>query len=231
MPANTTLKSAIKDIADAIRVKGVTGTMSLNQMPTKIASIPSGSQTKYGVDIDGMIGDLDNNGVLQLPTSQNTFAFHSSDIVSIDGDKFTNKFRYSYITSLDLPNLTTCGEGSLSYMCHNCPVLAIVNIPKLTGSPALTYSFYNCPNLRTVNLNKLSDAGGLIYTFYGCSSLEVVDFSEAVDVIGISQYTFGNTNETFKVVVPDALYDRWISESGWWRDLSSHVIAKSDYDA
>ena len=39
---NETLIDALKDIADAIRAKGVTGTMSALEMPQKIASIPTG---------------------------------------------------------------------------------------------------------------------------------------------------------------------------------------------
>ena len=42
MPTNTTLRQAVRDIADAIRAKGVSGTMSLSEMPTKVANIPSG---------------------------------------------------------------------------------------------------------------------------------------------------------------------------------------------
>ena len=37
-----TLYNALKDIADAIRAKGVTGTMSAIEMPQKIASIQTG---------------------------------------------------------------------------------------------------------------------------------------------------------------------------------------------
>ena len=55
--SNTILGNAFKAVADAIRARGVTGTMSPLEMPSKVASISTGF--KYGVDIDNMIGDVD----------------------------------------------------------------------------------------------------------------------------------------------------------------------------
>lgn len=133
MPANTTLRGAIKDIADAIRAKGVSGTMSLNQMPAKIASIPTGSQTKYGVDVDGMIGELDNNGVLQPVASGSTFTFQSSDIEHIPDVVLLNKFYQNpRLVSVSLPNLTTCDENALNYAFYGCANLVSVSMPNFT---------------------------------------------------------------------------------------------------
>lgn len=56
----------------------------------------------------------------------------------------------------------------------------------------------------------LSNAGtyALRNTFNGCSALEEVDFSEATSVPALSNVNcFANTNETYRIVVPDALYD------------------------
>lgn len=59
--ADTTLRQAFSNIANAIRAKGVTGTMSPLQMPTKVASI---IPQKYGVSIDNLLGVLNQQGVL-----------------------------------------------------------------------------------------------------------------------------------------------------------------------
>jgi hypothetical protein len=56
--ANTTLTEAFSDIADAIRAKGVSGTMTPLEMPTKIGSIAGGG-SKYGISLDSIIGDVD----------------------------------------------------------------------------------------------------------------------------------------------------------------------------
>lgn len=77
--SNTTLTEAFSNIADAIRAKGVTGTMTPLEMPTKIGSI-SGGGSKYGLTMDNILGDVDQNGQLQQPTGG---AFSSTEIVKI----------------------------------------------------------------------------------------------------------------------------------------------------
>ena len=104
--ADTTLRQAFSNIANAIRAKGVTGTMSPLQMPTKVASI---SSSKYGVSGDSVLGDVDQNGVLQPPSA--SFQFISSDIRSIPSAGLCYKFQKNpALTSVSLPNLTSIGS-------------------------------------------------------------------------------------------------------------------------
>lgn len=103
--ANTTLTQTFSDIADAIRAKGVTGTMTPLEMPTKIGSIAGGG-SKYGLTMDNILGDVNQNGELQFPTGG---TFSSTDIVSIPDYGLQYKFNMSGITSVSLPNLTTVG--------------------------------------------------------------------------------------------------------------------------
>ena len=66
-------------------------------------------------------------------------------------------------------------------------------------------------------------------SFSGCTSLEVVDFSQATAVPTMhNTNTFQNTNNTFKVVVPDSLYSTWIASTNW-SNISSQIIRASDY--
>lgn len=65
--------------------------------------------------------------------------------------------------------------------------------------------------------------------FGGCPSLEVIDFSKAVNVPILSNVNaFDNTNSTFKIVVPDALYDQWIVASNW-SNFASQIVKASEY--
>jgi len=50
--ANTTLTQTFSDIADAIRAKGVTGTMTPLEMPTKIGSIAGGGSEAEWKDVN-----------------------------------------------------------------------------------------------------------------------------------------------------------------------------------
>ena len=69
--AIATKQQQVADAYTAISNKGGTlpATQNLSNMPTAIASIPSGgSSTKYGASIDTFLGNVDANGVLQPPT-------------------------------------------------------------------------------------------------------------------------------------------------------------------
>lgn len=100
-----TLRDTFSDIADAIRAKGVTGTMTPLEMPEKVSEISVGGGSKYGVPIDGLLGDVDQNGQLGFPSE--TFSFTSNDIRTVLQYALYHKFyNNAGITSLSLPNLT-----------------------------------------------------------------------------------------------------------------------------
>lgn len=86
--------------------------------------------------------------------------------------------------------------------------------------------------MKTVYLSKLSNtgAGGLNNAFRGgCTQLELVDFSQATAVPSLpNAAVFQDTNDTFKVVVPDALYDQWIVATNW-STYASHIVKASEY--
>lgn len=187
--SNTTLRQAFKDIADAIRAKGVTGTMSPLQMPSKVASIPSGGSTKYGASIDDFTGDIDEHGVLQ-PVNQ-LFQLESDEILGIADALWMYKFfENQCITEFNLPNLTTIGNSSLNAVCYNCPNLEEVDLSSLTtiGDWGLQQAFSNCPNLVSIDLSSLTTINGSMYalgsTFADCTSLRTVDLSHLTSVSG-----------------------------------------------
>ena len=100
------------------------------------------------------------------------------------------------------------------------------------GDEGMKNTYLSCTQLKTVDFSKLSAVGtdGLDGTFNGCSALEIVLFQNSAEVPAITESTFANTNDTFKVIVPDALYESWIAAKNW-SALSSHVTKVSDYAA
>lgn len=69
--------------------------------------------------------------------------------------------------------------------------------------------------------------------FKGCTSLEYVDFRNATSVpsdpsSNAKQVLFQNTNDTFKVIVPDALYDSWIANY-YWSSMATQIVKASEY--
>ena len=145
-----TLRQTFSNIADAIRAKGISGTMTPLEMPSKIADIPSGGGTKYGLSMDNIFGDVDANGALQAPIAGD---FFSTEIRSVPDYAFNYKFyRSGILRSISLPNLTTAGEYSWQYGCRYASTLESVNFSGLKNlgvRNAFHYAFAGCPKLKT----------------------------------------------------------------------------------
>ena len=91
-------------------------------------------------------------------------------------------------------------------------------------------AFRDCTSLTSVDLSSLSSVGtnGMGYSFYNCTALQEVKFNNATAIPAISSNTFQNTNSTFKIVVPDALYDQWIVATNW-SARASQIVKASEY--
>ena len=79
-------------------------------------------------------------------------------------------------------------------------------------------------------MNASSGSWG-IDMFYGCTSLELVDMTGSTGVPILNNVNnFANTNNTYKIVVPDSLYDEWIAATNW-ASIASHIMKQSDWNA
>lgn len=230
--ADKTLRQAFKDIADAIREKGITGTMTPLEMPEKVSEISGGGGMKYGVPIDGLLGDVDQNGLLGRPTE--TFSFTSNDIRTIGEYALQYKFYGNIgITSLSMPNLTSVDQHGMRNICSGCSNLTSVNLQSLTTiiTFGMSYAFSLCTSLTSVDLSSLSSATGtnaISYAFSGCTALQEVKFNNATAIPAISSNTFQNTNSTFKIIVPDALYEQWRTATNW-SAYANQIVKVSEY--
>ena len=90
--------------------------------------------------------------------------------------------------------------------------------------------FRNCTALKRIKMNASSGKWG-DNMFNGCTSLELVDMTGSTGVPQLSNVNnFDNTNDTYKIVVPDSLYDTWIAETNW-ASIASHIMKQSDWNA
>ena len=109
-----------------------------------------------------------------------------------------------------------------------------VNMGNVTdiGEEGMKGTFSGCTSLKSVDFSKLSAVGtdGLDGTFNGCSALEIVLFQNSAAVPAITETTFASTNDSYVIIVPDALYENWISAENW-TGISSHVTQVSAYAA
>ena len=131
-----------------------------------------------------------------------------SSVISVDNNALENAYNFRPIANVSFPNMTDIGDEGMKN------------------------TYLSCTQLKTVDFSKLSAVGtdGLNGTFKGCTALEIVLFQNSAAIPTISENTFENTNDTFKVIVPDALYEGWIVDESW-ASLSSHITKVSDYAA
>ena len=119
-----------------------------------------------------------------------------------------------------------------TYMFYGCTSLTQApELPTTTlVSNCYTYMFNGCTSLKRIKMNASSGNWGT-YMFNGCTSLELVDMTGSIGVPQLNNVNnFANTNNTYKIVVPDSLYDEWIAATNW-ASIASHIIKQSDWNS
>ena len=169
------LTDKLTAIADAIREKtGSTEAMTLDEMAEGITGLDTsgGSSTKYNATIDNLLGDTDDDGVLQAPSD--SFSLIFTGVKDIGKNALFHAFYgCTSLTSLDLSGLTdVSGSYGMNYAFCGCTSLTSAAFPNLTdvsGSYGMSYAFYSCTGLTSLDLSALetiSDSG-MSYAFYG----------------------------------------------------------------
>ena len=93
-----------------------------------------------------------------------------------------------------------------------------------------SYMFNGCTSLKRIKMNASSGSIGE-NMFNGCTLLELVDMTGSTGVPTLSNVNnFDNTNDTYKIVVPDSLYDTWIVATNW-ASIATHIMKQSDWNA
>lgn len=136
-------------------------------------------------------------------------------------------YSFSYCGSLrrlTLPyTLSTIG----TYICAYAYALATVTLPTDVASLP-TYVFRNAGSMTYVKIPAAFTSIGN-YAFNQCYSLKVVDFRDHTVVSTISNTnSFTNTASNCKFVVPDELYDTWIT-TNVWTNLASKIVKASEF--
>ena len=137
-------------------------------------------------------------------------------------------------------SLTSAPELPATTLANNCYYWMFRGCTSLTQAPVLPattlanncyyYMFRNCTSLKRIKMNASSGNWGSSM-LNGCTSLELVDMTGSVGVPQLSHVNnFDNTNDTYKIVVPDSLYDTWITATNWV-SIASHIMKQSDWNA
>lgn len=137
--------------------------------------------SKYGCTINGIIGDIDGNGVLQLPAEQPDLVFNG--VVDMADYALEYKFAREKIKSVSFPNLTTLSGRNSLYECfYYCDLLTSVSFPNLTtisGNTSMQYCFFHCEALTSASFPSLVNLSGIrcmANCFVGCPNITDIYF-------------------------------------------------------
>lgn len=187
------------NIKDGVTILGVTGTYT------------GGSSSRFGITLDNTIGELDANGVLQMPvnTTGDIVFTGLKDIVS-----FGMPYKFYYNTNLthsvsfpDLVNLT--GVRALWNCFYNTQITS-ASFPKLktiNADNCFQYAFGNT-KLTSISLPKLETITGsqtFAYAFYGITTATSLSLPKLVSITGASaaSYAFGYNPGLTSVTFPE----------------------------
>ena len=124
--------------------------------------------------------------------------------------------RCKSLISIDLPKLQKIN----SYVFQGCNSLSSINIPNVTRLE--TFCFMGCQSLTSLEIPKVNFIGG----FSNCHSLSILDFSEKTDdtipTLNNANFIRNEINPDFRIIIPERLYDNWIS-ANQWNIISSHI--------
>ena len=136
------------------------------------------------------------------------------------------------LTSAPALPVTTLADSCYRNMFSYCE--SLTQAPELPATTlayyCYSYMFRFCTSLKRIKMNaSFGNWGGCM--FDGCTSLELVDMTGSTGVPELDNVdNFDNTNDTYKIVVPDSLYDEWIVATNW-ASIASHIMKQSDWNA
>lgn len=157
-----------------------------------------GSSSKYGLSMDNILGNVDENGVLQAP------AKGSLNFTGVEklGEKalYFSFFRNNNIVNVTFPDLTEiAGDYAIGNFCGYSTSISTVSFPKLktiSGDVAF-YQAFSSSSIEHLDLSSLETTGAGLNifneAFYNCTNLKTVDLSSLIEF-----YIFGNANKLFQ---------------------------------
>ncbi len=176
-----------------------------------------GEYSKYGATVDSFLGDIDENGALQIPRSGQYLVFNG--VKTIKESALTYRFCVSNsgianirnVTGVAFPDLETINPyNALEKSFYNQEGLKEALFPKLktiTNNNCFKEAFAYCSGLEKVSFPSLEEIpegtyGNAFYrAFFSCQNLSVLDLSKLTSVSGSQTfgYAFSNCNNLTEI--------------------------------
>ena len=193
----TRIKTNIANTYTAAQAKGATmpQTQNSENLASCIQSITTGGggDTQFGLTVEQLLGTVDSEGNLTLPTLPSiTFV----GLAKISSGAFCYKFIHRGFetgATVSFPDLTNIAEEGMAFSFGYCDSLTSVDLSALTtvGNNGLGSCFYGCGAITSVDLSALTTVGnnGLYSCFTDCRSIINVDLS-ALTTLGVNGAAF-----------------------------------------
>ena len=240
----------LQNIAVAIQGKDSGGTMTVDEMPTRIAAIQTGDEVLFS-----------SNGrqytrTVEIPNNVTTigeYAFQGCSLLeTIDLNDVTSISSYAFsscvnLHEIDLKNVTTLGN----YAFNGCSSFKIINTKNI--SVLSTAAFRYCFSLETAICRNVATMDGLCFwndnklkyvdcrnatsirssnVFEGCSSLELIDLTGGNSVCTLSKVNaFNNTNNTWIALVADSNMKAQYQSATNWSTYADHFKTIAEVEA
>lgn len=230
----TRIKNNIQNAYSECLNKGVVLPENQNSenLSHTISTIDIGTPAKYGLSMNNIIGDVNEEGELQSPISAD---FIANGVKKVDNyilyrkfcgytqndyhegvwDEFddvystgTNILKNNGIKNILFPDLIYIGNYALYEFVTYSDDLLSANFPLLKeiNKSGMTNALRGNTNLTTFscpNLETLSGSGSLSYVCYQCSSLESVNFDKLQNLASSSlYYAFGYCPQLQEISFP-----------------------------
>ena len=218
-----------------------TGFLPNNRDKSKVYKIELSDTATYS-DVSQLIYDYDSLETIIIP-------YKSTPII-------TSNKTYMLAYSRSLKHLTIPSGSSAipEYLLETADQLKTISLPKITSGSIGNCAFSHCSKLIRITLPEMKQIGSSSSVFQYCSSLNRImipssyyalnsnsfanfrycylfDFTHHESVPTLrSTNVFGNIYVDYKIVVPDSLYNTWITTNNWNNsNIVSHIISKTNY--
>ena len=155
--------SKLQAIAVAVQGKDNGGVMTVDEMPARIAAIPSQDMT--------LINSLIDRSIISI----------ESDVTSVEADIFNH---CGSLTTAIFPNATSLGVSSM----RSCARLTTIEIPKTIQINSTC--FFGCSRLPRIFLQSVTAIGQQI--FWNCSALTTVIMGKRATLGNTNSFTNNN---------------------------------------
>ena len=162
-------------------------------------------------------------------TSIGEYAFNNCNGLNniVIPNSVTNIDSYAFgscqnLLSITLPNAITTIKSS-TFSGSGLKTITIPNSVTTIEYGAFGYCSYMTEVTMSSNITSIGNS-----SFSNCSRLVKVDCSNCIQIPSVNNNSFNSTSANLKIIVPDALYNDWITTSGW-TNYASKIVKASEY--